>query len=374
MEFRDLKAQYAALKPQIDAEIAEVINKSSFISGSKVKELEKQLAEYVGVKHCITCASGTDALLIPLMGWNIGAGDAVFVPDFTFFATAEVVSRLGATPIFVDIEPDTFNMNPVCLERAIEKTISKNKLKPRAIIPVDLFGQPADYTRIEKIAKKYNLLLLEDAAQGFGGMLNGKRDGSFGNAAGTSFFPAKPLGCYGDGGAIFTNDDELANYIRSVAIHGKGKDKYDNVLIGLNSRLDTIQAAILTPKFKAFRDYELEKVNEAAAQYSSLLDGHVQVPHIREGFYSSYAQYSILLRDSVQRQKVQAALKECSIPTNIYYVKPLHSQKAFADLHNDDTDYPVSLDVCSQILALPIHPYLDKETVSYICEKIIAAL
>jgi UDP-2-acetamido-2-deoxy-ribo-hexuluronate aminotransferase len=374
MEFRDLKAQYAALKSQIDTEIAEVIASTSFISGKKVDILEGQLADFVGTKHCISCASGTDALLLPLMGWNVGPGDAVFVPDFTFFATAEVVSRLGATPVFVDINPNSFNMDPDCLMYAIEKTLAEKKLTPRVVMPVDLFGQPADYSRLEPIARKYNLLLLEDAAQGFGGLFSGKRSGSFGDAAGTSFFPAKPLGCYGDGGAIFTNDDNLAQYLRCIAIHGKGTDKYDNVLIGLNSRLDTIQAAILLPKLQALREYELEKINAAAAKYSSLLEGYVQVPCIAEGFYSSFAQYSILLKDESQRQKVQTALKSAGIPSNIYYVKPLHEQTAFADLACDKTLFPVSNNVCSRILSLPIHPYLDSETITFICGKLLAAL
>lgn len=296
IEFRDLKAQYSALKPQIDAAIAETIEQSSFISGGKVHLLEEQLADFVGVKHCVSCASGTDALLMPLMAWNIGAGDAVFVPDFTFFATAEVVARLGATPVFVDIERGTFNINPQSLERAVQKIETENHLKPKAIIPVDLFGQPADYERIERIAKQHGLLMLEDAAQGFGGAINGKKACGFGDAAATSFFPAKPLGCYGDGGAVFTNDDSLEKYVRSVAVHGRGADKYDNVLIGLNSRLDTIQAAILIEKLAALRGYELEKVNEAARKYDELLDGFVVTPHIKSGFYSSRAQYSILLK------------------------------------------------------------------------------
>lgn len=374
MEFRDLKAQYAALKKEIDAGIAGVISSSSFISGGPVKELEKQLADFIGVKHCITCASGTDALLLPLMGWNIKEGDAVFVPDFTFFATAEVVSRLGATPVFVDIDTKSFNMYAESLEKAITKVIAEKKLKPRAVIPVDLFGQPADYEKITKIAEKHNLLILEDAAQGFGGMLNGKKACSFGNAAGTSFFPAKPLGCYGDGGAVFTNDDELAKFIRSAAIHGKGVDKYDNIMIGLNSRLDSIQASILLPKFAALKDYELEKINAAAKKYTSLLEDYVEVPRIREGFYSSFAQYSILLKDEEKRQNVMTALKADGIPTNIYYRSPLHRQKAFAGLDYDDSMFPNSIDASSRVLSLPIHPYLDDKTIEFICEKLKAAL
>ncbi len=374
MEFRDLKAQYAALKPQIDEGIAEVIGSSSFISGGKVKLLEQKLAEFVGVKHCVSCASGTDALLMPLMAWGIGVGDAVFVPDFTFFATAEVVARLGATPVFVDIECDTYNMDPICLEKAIEKTITQKKLKPKAVIPVDLFGQPANYQKIEKITQEYNLLLLEDAAQGFGGAISGKRAGSFGNAAATSFFPAKPLGCYGDGGAIFTNDDTLEKYLRSLAVHGKGTDKYDNVIIGLNSRLDTVQAAILLPKLEALQNSELENINAAAKKYSELLDGCVVTPTIKAGYYSSWAQYSILLKDSAERQKVSDTLKTAGIPSNIYYRKPLHAQTAFAELACDDADYPVATEICGRVLSLPLHPYLDAKTIELICNTIKSAL
>ncbi|MFO7160464.1 MAG: DegT/DnrJ/EryC1/StrS family aminotransferase [[Clostridium] cellulosi] len=374
MEFRDLKAQYAALKSEIDAGIADVIGTASFISGNNVKELEAQLAEFVGVKHCITCASGTDALLLPLMAWGIGAGDAVFVPDFTFFATAEVVAKLGAEPVFVDIDKDTFNMDPESLKAAIEKVESEGRLRPRAVIPVDLFGQPADYPRIEKIAEKHGLLLLEDAAQGFGGAIGSKRAGSFGNAAGTSFFPAKPLGCYGDGGAVFTNDDSLADMVRSLAIHGKGSTKYDNVRIGMNSRLDTLQAAILIPKFKALRDYELNRVNEAAALYTRLLDGVVKVPRVKDGFYSSWAQYTIMLKDSGERDKVRAALKTEGIPTNIYYPKPLHLQTAFSYLDVSGYECPAAVDACSRVLALPMHPYLESGTIEFICEVLKKAV
>lgn len=374
MEYRDLKAQYAALKTQIDAQIAEVIGETSFISGSKVKQLEQRLAEFVGVKHCISCASGTDALLMPLMAWNIGPGDAVFVPDFTFFASAEVVARLGATPVFIDIEYDSFNIDPEKLETAIEKVEAEGRLKPKVIIPVDLFGRPADYRKIKKIAQKHNLLILEDSAQGFGGALDGKKAGSFGDAAGTSFFPAKPLGCYGDGGAIFTDDDSLAEYLRSIAVHGKGKDKYDNVKIGMNSRLDTIQAAILLPKLDALRDYELEKVNAAAAKYNELLDGFVATPHIPEGYYSCWAQYSILLKNSAEREKVRETLKAAGIPSNIYYQKPMHAQTAFAYLNLSDDDFPVATDVCTRVLSLPIHPYLDDGTIAFICDTLKSAL
>ena len=251
MEFRDLRKQYVALKDEIDSGIQEVINATAFISGSQVETLEKELAEYVGVKHCVTCANGTDALSMALMAWNLKAGECAFVPDFTFFASGETVSFEGATPIFVDVDERTYNMDPVKLETAIQKVLVEGKLIPRVIVAVDLFGLPADYDMIRPIADKYGLKILEDGAQGFGGEIDGKKACSFGDISTTSFFPAKPLGCYGDGGAIFTNDDDVDAYLRSIRVHGKGSFKYDNVRIGWNSRLDTIQAAILLPKLHA---------------------------------------------------------------------------------------------------------------------------
>jgi UDP-2-acetamido-2-deoxy-ribo-hexuluronate aminotransferase len=361
MQFRDLKAQYIALKPQIDQAVQTVLEDCNFISGRQVKELEESLAAYTGMKHCIACANGTDALSLPLMAWDIKAGDAVFVPDFTFFATGEVVSLTGATPVFVDVDADTFNIDPIRLEAAIVKVLKEGKLKSRAVIPVDLFGLPADYPAIEKIAAKYDLLILEDGAQGFGGKLHNKRACSFGHAAATSFFPAKPLGCYGDGGAVFTNDDELAAVMRSIGIHGKGQDKYDNVRIGMNSRLDTLQAAILQVKFKAFKDYELDQVNRAAAVYTEKLKGLVKTPVIPEGYYSSWAQYTIQLKDKQQRDKLQEDLKAKGIPSMIYYIKPMHKQTAFAEMEFDEADFPVSNKICDRVLSLPNHPYLTEE-------------
>jgi UDP-2-acetamido-2-deoxy-ribo-hexuluronate aminotransferase len=361
MQFRDLKAQYIALKPQIDQAVQTVLDDCNFISGRQVKELEESLAAYTGMKHCIACANGTDALSLPLMAWDIKAGDAIFVPDFTFFASGEVVSLLGAMPVFVDVDADTFNIEPIRLEAAIVKVLKKGKLKPRAVIPVDLFGLPADYPQIEKIAAKYDLLILEDGAQGFGGKLHNKQACSFGHAAATSFFPAKPLGCYGDGGAVFTNDDELAEAIRSLAIHGKGQDKYDNVRIGMNSRLDTIQAAILQAKFKAFIEYELEKVNQAAAFYTENLKGLVKTPMVPEGCYSSWAQYTIQLENIKQRDKLQADLKKEGIPSMIYYKKPMHRQGAFAGMEFDEADFLVCNQLCDTVLSLPMHPYLTED-------------
>ena len=326
MQFRDLKAQYSALKNEIDAAMIQVASDCNFINGKQVEILEKELADYVGVKHCITCGNGTDALSMMMMAWNIKEGDAVFVPDFTFFASGEVVSFEGATPVFYDVCEDTFNADTKSLENAIEAVIKEGKLIPRAIIAVDLFGQPADYPQIAEIAKKYDLLLLEDGAQGFGGMVQNSRACSFGDAATTSFFPAKPLGCYGDGGAVFTNDDEVAEYLKSIRVHGKGSFKYDNVRIGWNSRLDTIQAAVLLVKFKAFKEYELQNVNKAAERYTELLKKSVKTPVVKEGFYSSWAQYTIRTQSKEQRDGLQEYLKQCGIPSMIYYPKPMHAQ------------------------------------------------
>jgi dTDP-4-amino-4,6-dideoxygalactose transaminase len=370
MEFNDLKAQYQHLKKEIDLNILKMIDSSHFILGKEVSDLESKLCEYVGVKHCITVANGTDALLIPLMAWNIGPGDAVFVPSFTFMSTAEVVALRGATPVFVDIDQDTFNIDPDQLEKVIEHTIQKDHLKPRAIIPVDLFGLPADYERILPIAKKYNLKVVEDAAQGFGGSVNGKNAGSFGDVATTSFFPAKPLGCYGDGGAIFTDSDELAETIRSIRVHGKGKDKYDNVRIGLNSRLDTLQAAILLPKLEAFKQYELDYRNKWAALYTKLLRDVVKTPFVPKGMVSSWAQYTVQCKSKEERDLLQIFLKDKEIPTMIYYLKPLHRQKAFSYLDYKEWDIPISEHMSNCVLSLPMHPYMNEEQIQHIAEQI----
>ena len=370
MQFRDLKAQYLHYKEEINSAIENVLLNTNFIGGKEVSELEEQLAKYVGTKHCISCANGTDALMLVVMGWGIKEGDAVFVPDFTFFATGEIVSFQGATPVFVDVDKETFNLNPIKVEETIQKTINEGKLTPKAIIPVDLFGLPANYPEIEKIAKKYNLLVLEDGAQGFGGHIRGKKACSFGDAAITSFFPAKPLGCYGDGGAIFTNNDDLAEHIKSLKVHGKGSNKYDNVRIGVNSRLDTIQAAILKVKFKAFIDHELEDVNKIYHLYNERLKGIVEIPVIPEGFYSSFAQYTIKLKNKEQREGLQVKLKEQGIPSMIYYIKPMHKQGAFADLKFDEQDYEVTNELCDTVLSLPMHPYLNEKDIDYVCKVI----
>jgi dTDP-4-amino-4,6-dideoxygalactose transaminase len=369
MEFRDLKTQYKNLKAEIDERVLSVMERAQFISGPEVKELEQKLAEYVGVKHCITCANGTDALELVLLAWGIGKGDAVFVPTFSFMSTAEVVASVGAFPLFVDIDPDTFNIDPKKLEQAIIQAQNEGKYNLRAIIPVDLFGMPADYEAIAAIAKRYGLKVLEDGAQGFGGAINGKRACSFGDAATTSFFPAKPLGCYGDGGAMFTDDDELALLLRSLTVHGKGTEKYDNVRIGRNSRLDTLQAAVLITKLKAFDEYELGAVNRVAAEYTKRLKGIVKTPAVPEGYLSSWAQYTILLENEEQRNGLQAKLKEKGIPSMIYYPKPLHLQTAFAFCGMGPGTLPVAEEASRCVLSLPMHPYLTREII-IICEAI----
>ncbi|WP_078431934.1 DegT/DnrJ/EryC1/StrS family aminotransferase [Metabacillus halosaccharovorans] len=370
MEFRDLKAQYNQYKSAIDDAIQNVLNSGAYIGGKEVNELEKELAEYVGVKHCITCANGTDALSLVLMAWDVKEGDAVFVPDFTFFSTGEVVSFNGATPVFVDVDEKTFNIDPVTLKQSIEKVIEEGNLNPKVVIPVDLFGLPANYDEIEKIAKQYDLLVLEDGAQGFGGNINGKMACSFGEAATTSFFPAKPLGCYGDGGAIFTNCDETAELLRSYKVHGKGENKYDNVRIGVNSRLDTMQAAILQVKLKAFIEHELDGVNSAYQLYSEKLRNFVETPYIPEGYYSSFAQYTIKLESKEQRDGLQARLKENDIPSMIYYIKPMHLQQAFANLTYRDEDFIITNKLCDTVLSLPMHPYLKEEEITKVCDVI----
>lgn len=370
MQFRDLKTQYHHLKKDIDDAIQTVLDNANFISGAPVTELEEQLASYVGVKHCETCGNGTDALSLVLMAWGIGPGDAVFVPDFTFFASGEVVAHQGAVPVFVDVDADTFNLDPERLEEAIKAVLKEGRLKPKVIIAVDLFGLPADYPRIQAIADKYGLKVLEDGAQGFGGAINGRRACSFGDAATTSFFPAKPLGCYGDGGAVFTDDAELAALIQSYKIHGKGSFKYDNVRIGVNSRLDTLQAAILQVKLRAFADMELEAVNAVAAQYTEALGSRVKTPAVPEGFSSSWAQYTITLPEVDQQDALQAALKAQGIPTMVYYPKPMHEQTAFKDIPFMKGSCPVTERLCGRVLALPMHPYLTEESAGTVVSEI----
>lgn len=370
MQFIDLKRQYSIVKNEIDDGIRRVLDSGMYIMGPEIKELEQLLAEFTARKHCVVCSSGTDALQMPLMAWNIGPGDAVFTTPFTFIATAEVISLVGATPVFVDIKPDTYNIDPDKLDEAIEKVKAEGKLIPRAIIPVDLFGLPADYDEIEKIAKKHNLLILEDAAQGFGGNINGKKSGSYGDAAATSFFPAKPLGCYGDGGAIFTDDDDLYEKLISIRVHGMGTDRYENVRIGLNARMDSMQAAVLIAKMKIFEG-ELEQRNVVASKYTSKLKDKLVTPYIPQGYFSCWAQYCLQTENSQHRAEIQARLKDKGVPTAIYYPIPLHLQKAFAGLGYNQGDFPISEAVAERIFAIPMHPYITDEEIDLICENII---
>jgi dTDP-4-amino-4,6-dideoxygalactose transaminase len=366
MQFRDLKKQYQVLKSEIDAAIAEVCTESNFISGHQVEELEAQLAEYIGTRHCVACANGTDALTLALMAFGISAGDAVFVPDFTFFATAECVSFLGATPVFVDVEKDTFNISSQSLEQAVSRVRKEGKLTPKCVIAVDLFGLPADYERIREITEENDLLLLEDGAQGFGGSIEHKKACSFGDISITSFFPSKPLGCYGDGGAIFTDNADYSELLNSLRVHGKGESKYDNVRIGMNSRLDTIQAAILQVKLKAFKEYELNAVQDIAKTYDNLLSDNIIKPIIPRGFMSSFAQYTIQLPDAKARGQLQTTLKSYEIPTIVYYPKPLHAQAAFRDII-PIVDLSAAADLSETVVSLPMHPYLTAAEIEQIC-------
>lgn len=367
MQFRDLKQQYAVLKTDIDRAVIEAVSSGAYIMGGPVQELERQLAVYTRVRHCITCASGTDALRLALKAWGVRQGDAVFVPDFTFFATAEAVSSEGATPVFVDVDCETFNIDPADLENKIETTVRKGVLTPKVIIAVDLFGLPADYDAVRRIADNYGLLVLEDGAQGFGGCANGKRSCSFGDISTTSFFPAKPLGCYGDGGACFTDNDEWAKLMDSYRMHGKGSSKYENVRIGMNSRLDTIQASILKVKLKAF-DAELAAVNQAAALYNAGLADIVATPVVPAGFLSSRAQYTIRLNSKTERDALQSELRSQGIPSMIYYPIPMHRQGAYRSLDTVVSQCPVASKLCDTVLSLPIHPYITSEEIERVCD------
>ena len=334
------------------------------------------MADYVGVKHCITCGNGTDALTLALMTWNIGQGDAVFVPDFTFFSSGECPASLGATPVFVDVDARTYNIDPMRLEEAIIHVIDEGKYIPKVVIAVDLFGQPADYDRICQICDEYDLLLLEDGAQGFGGILHGKRACSFGDIATTSFFPAKPLGCYGDGGAVFTDNDEWADLIRSMAVHGKSRtNKYDNLRLGMNSRLDTIQAAVLMPKLEVFEAHELDDVNEVARIYSDCFDESPFIlPEIADEVVSSWAQYTVQLPVGTDRNAIQTKLRDDDIPTMVYYMKPMHKQKAFEGTYSANADCPVTERICNTVLSLPMHPYMTKAEIDDVTEALKMAI
>lgn len=373
MEFRDLKRQYKELKSDIDSAMQEVASAGSYIMGNQVKELEQQLAEYVGVRHCISCANGTDALTLALKALGIGTGDAVFVPDFTFFASAEVVALEGATPVFVDINPLTFNIDCNSLEEALHAVRNEGRLCPKAIVAVDLFGLPADFIHLRAIAENDGLYLIEDGAQGFGGHISEltKRACGYGDIGTTSFFPAKPLGCYGDGGAVFTDNDEWAAIIQSLRVHGKGSYKYDNIRIGMNSRLDTLQAAILMVKLKAFRSHELADVNSCASLYSELLakKGGISTPAVPDGYYSSWAQYTLRLDRDTNRDEIQRKLKTSGIPSMVYYPIPMSRQTAFKDMHRY-VGTPNASSLAESVLSIPMHPYLSEEEITFIVNSL----
>jgi len=362
MEFLDLKTQQKRIRKPLEKRISTILDHGAYIMGPEVFELEEKLSDYCGVKHAISCSSGTDALLIPLMAWGIGPGDAVFTTPFTYVATAEVISILGATPIFVDVYESTYNIDCDKLEVEIKKVINEGKLKPKAIIPVDLFGLPARYRLIDKIAKKYNLKVIEDAAQSFGGSIRDKKVGVFGDVAATSFYPAKPLGCYGDGGAIFTNDDDLAEECKAIRIHGTKKDKYNSEMIGLNGRLDSIQAAVLLEKLSIFDD-ELEMRNEVNSHYRKYLNN---AQHHPEGYQSAHALFSIVLGSNNKRDNLIERLSQKKIPSVIYYKFPIHLMEAFKYLGYQKGSLPISENLSHSIISLPMHPYLANADIDFI--------
>jgi len=366
--FIDLQAQRRRLGPALDAAIKAAVEGGQWILGPQVAQFEKDISAWAGVKHAIGCSDGTDALLLLLRAWGVGPGDTVFVPAFTFVASAEVVVLAGAVPVFVDVLPDTFNMDPVSLEAAIAMVKRDGKLKPKVVMPVDLFGQPADYRSLAPIAKREGLKLLCDTAQGFGAVMDGKRAGSIGDAAATSFFPAKPLGCYGDGGACFTNDDGLKEKLLSLRMHGQGRDRYEHVAIGLNARLDTIQAAILIEKLKIFED-EIEKRNAVAQRYTSAFanSNRIKTPVVLEGVTSTWAQYTLQVAD---RARFQADLKQAGVPTMVYYPIPLSRQPAYAAYPGVAT--PVSEALCGHVVSLPMHPYLDEDAQNRVIDAVLA--
>jgi len=368
--FIDLQAQRRRLGAPLEAAIKAAVEGGQWILGPQVAQFEKDIAAWAGVKHAIACANGTDALLLVLKAWGVGAGDAVFVPAFTFAATGEVVALAGATPVFVDVLPDTFNMDPVSLEAAIALVKGDGKLNAKVVMPVDLFGQPADYRVLEPIARREGLKLFCDTAQGFGGLLDGKRAGAIGDAAATSFFPAKPLGCYGDGGAIFTNDDALKDLLLSLRMHGQGADRYEHVHIGYNSRLDTIQAAILIEKLKIFGD-EIEQRNAVAKRYNNAFAGsnRIKTPPVIAGAVSTWAQYTLQVED---RAGFQADMKAAGVPTAVYYPIPLSRQKAYA--HFPSAPTPVSEALSKVVVSLPMHPYMDTDTQDRIIAAVLASV
>lgn len=370
--FVDLAAQRRRLGTSIDDAVSRVLNHCQFINGPEVAALEAALAKFSGAKHVVSCASGTDALLMVLMAKNVGRGDAVLCPSFTFCATGEAVALTGATPVFVDVDESTFNMDPASLKRGIA-TAKQRGLKPVAVIPVDLFGQPADHDAIAAIAEAEGLFVLDDAAQGFGASYKGRKVGTFGLATATSFFPAKPLGCFGDGGAIFTDDDALAETLRSIRVHGQGSDKYDNVRLGLTGRLDTVQAAVLIEKLKIFED-EIAARNAVAERYARGLGNVVTVPRVAAGCSSIWACYTIRLPEGTDRNAFADSLKAQGVPTAIYYTKSMHQQTAYRDFPVAEGGLPASESLSDDVISLPVHAYLDEPTQDRVIKAVRDAL
>ncbi len=370
IQFIDLQTQQAHLGSRIDEAIARVLKHGRYIMGPEIKTLEAQLSEFAEVERTVSCSNGTDALQLALMAWEIGPGDAVFVPSFTFASTGEVVALVGATPVFVDVLPDTYNMDSAHLELAIDGVKAAGNLTPKAVIVVDLFGQIADYPALKKITDAHGLRMISDAAQGFGATLNGQQSGEWADVVTTSFFPAKPLGGYGDGGAVLTNDHALADILESLRVHGYGTDKYDNVRIGMNGRMDTLQAAVLIEKLAIFPE-EIAKRNAVAARYSEALSSVATVPYIMDGAVSVWAQYTLLVED---RDGVQAKLKERGVPTAAYYPKPMHQQTAYKHYPQGGNGLPVSDRLAEKVVSLPMHPYLDAKTQDYIIKSVKQAV
>lgn len=375
MQFIDLKAQYRALKTEIDANIQTVLDSAQFIGGPQVKELEIKLAEFVGRKYCVTCANGTDALQLAYMVAGVGEGDAVFCPDMTFISSTEPAKMFGAASVFCDITPDTYTLCPESLERQIQAVLAEGRLTPKAVVAVDILGNPCDYDAIAPICEKYGLTLIEDAAQSFGASYKGKRACAFGHIATTSFFPAKPLGCYGDGGAIFTDDDGMNDLIRSICVHGKGPGgKYDNIRVGMNSRLDAIQAAVLLPKLKALADYEMDARQVVAGRYNNAFAGKLVTPFVAEGSVSAWAQYAVLAKDTAQRDRIIAHLKEKNIPNMVYYPTPQHALPVFRDEPRYGETFQNAADYCARTFSLPMHPYLEEAEQRTVIDAVLEAL
>jgi dTDP-4-amino-4,6-dideoxygalactose transaminase len=372
LPFIDLRKQYEAIRDDLEPRLRKVLDSVAFIQGPEVKELEGELAAYAGTAEAVGCANGTDALTLPLMAWGVGPGDAVFCPAFTFVATAEAAALRGATPVFVDVDPGTFNIDAADLDRKAAAVAAEGRLRPRIVVTVDLFGLPADYPAVKAVADSRGLLVLEDSAQGFGGEIRGRRAGSLGDAGATSFFPAKPLGCYGDGGAVLTSDAGLASALRSLRVHGAGADRYEHARVGVNSRLDTLQAAVLLSKLKAFPG-ELDARDRAAARYAELLDGACETPRVPDGYRSSWAQYTVKIPGG-RRDAVQAEMKAAGVPTMVYYPRPLHLQPAYLPLGGRPGDCPVAERLCGEVLSLPMHPSRDGAVQERVAGALRAAL